>query len=62
MHHLIAILALAAACALWFVVQRWAGRDGEAPCDTCKAPGCARRTSEPAASGARTPSGAGLGS
>jgi hypothetical protein len=42
-NHVLAILGFAALCALLFVVQRWAGREDEAPCDTCETPGCAER-------------------
>jgi hypothetical protein len=43
LNHVIAVLGLAAVCALWVVVQRWAGRDAGAACDECEQPGCARR-------------------
>ena len=43
MNHLIAILAFGVFCALWFVVQRWAGGEGEVACDRCEDPGCAMR-------------------
>jgi len=53
--HLIAILALAACCALWFLVQRWAGRDGETKCDTCETPGCSQRAGIPDPADPHTP-------
>ena len=37
--HLVAILALAALCALWYLVQWLAGVDEAAP-DTASKPGC----------------------
>ena len=42
-NHVLAILGFAALCALLFLVQRWAGRGDEAPCDSCETPGCANR-------------------
>jgi hypothetical protein len=42
-NHVIAILGFSAVCALLFAVQRWAGREDEAPCDTCETPGCEKR-------------------
>jgi hypothetical protein len=32
--HVIAVLGLAAACVLWYLVQRWARPEGDAPCQT----------------------------
>jgi hypothetical protein len=42
-NHVIAVLVFSAACVLLFAVQRWAGDEGEAACDECERPGCARR-------------------
>lgn len=43
MSYVLAILGLAGACALWYVVQRWSGRLDQPPCgeqdpdcDTCE--------------------------
>ena len=53
MNHVLAILALAAACVAWLVVQRWAGTDTALPCGrhgegcgACGEPGdsCSRET------------------
>ena len=33
MVHVIAVLGLAAACMVWFLVQHWARPEGDAPCD-----------------------------
>jgi hypothetical protein len=30
--HVIAVLGLAAACVLWYLVQHWARPEGDAPC------------------------------
>ena len=32
MVHVIAVLGLAAACILWYLVQHWARPEGDAPC------------------------------
>ena len=32
MVHVIAVLGLAAACVLWYLVQHWARPEGDAPC------------------------------
>ena len=32
MVHVIAVLGLAAACVLWYLVQHWANPEGDAPC------------------------------
>ena len=33
MVHVIAVLGLAAACVLWYLVQYWARPEGDAPCE-----------------------------
>ena len=46
MHYLIAVLGLAAACIVWFLIQRASGRLDEAECDEDPAhcEDCASRT------------------
>lgn len=55
MNHVLAVLALAAACVGWLLVQRWAGADDALPCgrhgDGCGACG------EPGEACAREPEG-----
>jgi len=53
-NHVIAILAFAVFCAVWFALQRWAGADSEAPCDGCQERGCAR-LADPTADGQSHP-------
>ena len=49
MNHALAVLALAAACVAWYLVQRVATRREEAECGDCERPGCSvRRLPNPA--------------
>jgi hypothetical protein len=42
-NHAIAVLALSAACLVWYLVQRAAGQGEEPECEECERPGCSVR-------------------